>query len=109
MIRAVASLTSTGFGDVHAATTNQQAIAFVTMLVGQILFGLTLAIVASTLVGGFYIRCLMTMKVKLPEYMCNLFHPRPIWKAQKCSLPQAWWRSKHFFRTTGRVCQCSVA
>ena len=45
----VATLTSTGYGDIHATTTAQHVLSIFGMLLGQVLFGTTLATVAATL------------------------------------------------------------
>lgn len=45
----VATLTSTGYGDVYATSTAQQVLSIFGMLLGQVLFGTTLATVAATL------------------------------------------------------------
>lgn len=49
--RAVATATSTGYGDVVPTTLSRRLFAGVVMVIGQLLFGLLLAIIAAILVS----------------------------------------------------------
>lgn len=59
MYWSVASLTSTGYGDVHATNNVQYMTSIFAMLLGQVLFGTALATIAATLGNSLQVsRCL---------------------------------------------------
>ena len=50
---AVATMTSTGYGDYHARTAPERIVAILVMFIGQVIFGYVLALVAAMLVSLF--------------------------------------------------------
>ena len=59
----VATLTSTGYGDVHASTRVQYVASMLGMLLGQVLFGTALATIAATLGNSLQVRVEYKSKV----------------------------------------------